>query len=415
MPWNRTNPEKERMAFVVEHQQHTQTMMALCRAYGVSRKTGYRWVNRVAAEGPAGCRDRSRAPKQHPRAVPKRIRQAMVETRLAHPTWGPRKILAFRRQQEPGSQWPAASTIGAILTQEGLTHPRRRRRAGSPYGQPFQACLGPNDVWCADFKGWFRTGDGVRCDPLTITDAYSRMLLSGVALLAPTYAMVRPVFEAAFRQYGLPLAIRTDNGPPFASLAAGGLSQLSVWWLKLGIQPERIDPGHPEQNGRHERMHRTLKAETASPPARDCGEQQARFDAFQEEYNRVRPHEALGQRPPATLYIPSSRPYPASLLEFTYPHADLVRRVRSSGDIKWRQHSIFLSEVLGGESVGLYHRLEGTWEVRFGPIVLGYIQEHDHAPRLRRPALPRPDGSPSGLTRNQEKCYLCRRSNVLPM
>jgi len=391
MPWNRTNPEKERMAFVVEHQQRTHSMTTLCRAYGVSRKTGYRWVHRVAAEGPAGCRDRSRAPKQHPHAVPQQIRRVMAETRLAHPSWGPRKILAFWQLQEPGCQWPAASTIGTILAQEGLVHPRRRRRASPPYGQPFQSCRGPNDVWCADFKGWFRTGDGVRCEPLTITDAYSRMLLRAVALLAPTYATVRPVFEAAFREYGLPSAIRTDNGPPFATLAAGGLSQLSVWWLKLGIQPERIEPGHPEQNGRHERMHRTLKAETAKPPARDCREQQVRFDAFQGEYNHIRPHEALGQRSPATLYVPSPRPYPAPLLEFTYPYADLVRRVRSSGDIKWQQHSIFLSEVLGGETVGLYHRLEGAWEVRFGPIVLGCFQEQDPAPRLRRPRPP--DGS----------------------
>ena len=392
MPWNRTNPEKERMAFVVEREQRSRSMTALCWSYGVSRRTGYRWLSRVAVEGPAGCKERSRAPKRHPQAVPKRILQVIVETRLTHPTWGPRKILAFRREQEPESRWPAASTIGAILGQEGLVQPRRRRRASPPYGQPFQTCRDPNDVWCADFKGWFRTGDGVRCDPLTITDACSRMLLRGVALLAPTYANVRPVFEAAFREYGLPLAIRTDNGPPFATLAAGGLSSLSVWWLKLGIQPERIEPGHPEQNGRHERMHRTLKAETASPPAGDCREQQARFDAFQAEYNCVRPHEALGQRPPATLYVPSSRPYPTTLLEFTYPYADLVRRIRSSGDIRWRQHSIFVSEVLGGETVGLYHRSEETWEVRFGPIVLGVFRAHDAPPRLRRPEPPRPYG-----------------------
>lgn len=388
MPWNRTDPEKERMAFVVEYQRGMRSMTALCRAYGVSRKTGYRWVGRVAAEGPAGCRDRSRAPKQHPHALPERIRRVMVETRLAHPTWGPRKILAFWEQQEPGDNWPAASTIGTILAQEGLVHPRRRRHASPPYGQPFQACRGPNDVWCADFKGWFRTGDGVRCDPLTITDAYSRMLLRCAGLLVPTYAAVRPVFEATFHEYGLPLAIRTDNGPPFASLAVGGLSQLSVWWLKLGIQPERIEPGHPEQNGRHERMHRTLKAETISPPAADRLAQQACFDAFQGEYNHIRPHEALGQRPPAVLYVPSPRPYPVPLLEFTYPDADLLRRVRSSGDIKWHQQSIFLSEVLGGEAVGLYHRLEGTWEVRFGPVVLGSFQEQDPAPRLRRPKPP---------------------------
>lgn len=383
MPWNRTDPEKERMAFVAQYQWGERSMTVLCQAFGVSRKTGYHWVQRVAAEGLAGCQERSRAPHHHPHAVPQAVRATVIEARLAHPTWGPKKLQAHLLVTQPQQRWPARSTMGAVLAQEGLVVPRRKRRACPPYTQPFQACQGPNDVWCADFKGWFRTGDGVRCDPLTLTDAYSRMLLRCVALSRPTLVEVRPVFEAAFQEYGLPRAIRTDNGPPFAACSVSGLSALSLWWLKLGIVPERITPGHPEENGRHERMHRTLKAETATPPAAHRAAQQAAFDRFREEYNLVRPHEALGQRPPSTRYVPAPRPYPRKLAAFTYPHADAVRNVRSSGDIKWHQHSIFLSEVLGGEPVGLYQRASGLWEVQLGPLTLGTFQEQEPEPRLR--------------------------------
>ena len=382
MPWNRTNPEKERMAFVVAYQQEQDCMTALCRAFGVSRKTGYMWVARVEADGPVGCRERSRAPQHHPHAVAAEVRAVVVAARLAHPTWGPRKLRAHLRGTQSQHVWPAPSTMGTFLAQEGLVAPRRKRRASPPYTQPFQACQGPNDVWCADFKGWFRTGDGQRCDPVTLTDAYSRVLLRCVALSHPTLAEVRPVFEAAFQEYGLPLAIRTDNGTPFASTSVSGLSTLSLWWLKLGIIPERIAPGHPEQNGRHERMHRTLKAETAAPPAANCQAQQAAFDRFQTEYSTVRPHEALGQRPALTRYVPSPRPYPRELREFTYPHADAVRQVGSEGTIRWHQQRLFLSEVLSGEPVGLYHRASGLWEVQLGPLTLGTFQEHDPEPRL---------------------------------
>lgn len=383
MSWNRTDPEKERMAFVVAHSQGERSMTALCQGFGVSRKTGYKWVARVAGDGPGGCCDRSRAPHDHPRAVAPAVRAAVVAARLAHPTWGPRKLRAHLERTQPEQAWPAPSTMGAFLVQEGLVVPRRKRRASPPYTQPFQACQGPNDVWCADFKGWFRTGDGVRCDPLTLTDAYSRMLLRCVALGHPTLAEVRPVFVEAFQEYGLPLAIRTDNGPPFASCSVSGLSALSLWWLKLGILPERITPGHPEENGRHERMHRTLQAETAAPPAANQPAQQTRFDHFQVEYNTVRPHEALGQRPPALFYVPSPRPYPRALQEFTYPFADAVRHVGTEGTIRWHQHRLFLSEVLAGEPAGLYQRASGLWEVQLGPLWLGTFDDRDATPRLR--------------------------------
>lgn len=383
MPWNRTNPEKERMAFVAYYQRGRDPMTALCQAFGVSRKTGYKWVERVQVEGPSGCQERSRAPQHHPHAVTPARRAAVVAARLAHPTWGPRKLRAYLALRQPEQVWPAASTMGTFLAQEGLVVPRRRRRHTPPYRQPFQACQGPNAVWCADFKGWFRTGDGLRCDPLTITDAYSRVLLRCVALRHPTLTEVRPVFEEAFQEYGLPLAIRTDNGPPFAAASVAGLSALSLWWLKLGILPERIEPGKPAQNGRHERLHRTLKAETASPPAANQGAQQGTFDRFQAEYNTVRPHEALGQRPPSTCYVPSPRPYPRALAEFTYPYADALRHVGSEGTIRWHQHRLFLSEVLAGEPVGLYQRASGLWEVQLGPLWLGTFDDRDSAPRLR--------------------------------
>lgn len=383
MPWNRTDPSKERMMLVAAQQRGTETMTALCQTFGISRKTGYKWLHRVAQEGPVGCQEHSRAPQHHPHAVPALVRDALRELRLAHPTWGPRKLLAYLEATEPAQAWPAASTIGTCLVQAGLVRPRRTRRRTPPYRPPFQACQGPNDVWCADFKGWFRTGDGRRCDPLTISDAYSRMLLRCTALSTPTLAQVRPIFVEAFAEYGLPLAIRTDNGTPFASSSASGLSALSLWWLKLGIRPERIRPGHPEENGRHERMHKTLKAETAAPPKADQVAQQAAFACFQQEYNTMRPHEALGQRPPSTHYVSSPRSYPRPLESFTYPYADAVRHVGSEGTIRWQQHRLFLSEVLAGEPVGLYQRASGLWEVRLGPLWLGTFDNRDPAPRVR--------------------------------
>jgi hypothetical protein len=240
-------------------------------------------------------------------------------------------------------------------------------------------------VWCADFKGWVRTADGSRCDPLTISDAFSRMLLCCQILPKTDYAHVRPAFERAFRDYGLPLAIRTDNGPPFASVGAGGLSPLSSWWIKLGIMPERIPPGHPEHNGRHERMHRTLKQATMRPPAATPAAQQHRCDAFRLDYNTVRPHQALGQVPPATVYLPSPRPYYQQVEDPCYPSVAQVRRVRSNGQIKWRGGLVFVSEALVGELVGITEHKD-AWLVSFGPIPLGLLHLNkttlEHAPQV---------------------------------
>ena len=302
----------QRVAFIADWLRDEWTMTELAERYGISRKTAYKWVDRYQADPEHGLAERSRAPHRHGRAMADDLRAMIVALRQAHPQWGPKKLRPILQEREPGRDWPATSTMGDLLRREGWSAPRRRARYLVPLTQPLAVAQAPNDVWTADFKGWFRTADGTRCDPLTIADACSRFVLC-CRIVAPTGLGVRPWFDRAFRDYGLPRALRTDNGSPFASTGAGRLSQLAVWWLKLGIQLDRIDPGHPEQNGRHERFHLTLQEDTTSPPARTARQQQARFDRMQVEFNTERPHEALGQQPPARVYVPSPRRYPARL------------------------------------------------------------------------------------------------------
>jgi putative transposase len=264
------------------------------------------------------------------------------------------------------------STRGAILDRYGLVQRRRHHRRAVPTAPPLTVATAPNDVWCTDFKGWFRTGDGRRCDPGTLQDACSRMLLACAVVERPDTVHLRPVFKRAFQEYGLPRVIRSDNGPPFGSTGLGGLTELNVWWVKLGIQVERIAPGHPEQNGQLERLHRTLKADCCSPPAATCPLQQERFATWRVEYNTERPHEALGQTPPAAHYTPSLRRYPARFEDPPYPRDAIVRRVRSNGEIKWRGGLVYVSAALQGEAVGLLETPTG-WTIRFGPILLGLV------------------------------------------
>jgi len=365
----------ERLKFIADCLKDEWSLSDLCQYYGISRKSGYKWLARYLAEGPSGLHDRSRAPNHHPNAVHKMIQDRIVAFRAEHPHWGPRKLVHRLRQLEPDTRWPAPSTVGEILKRYGLTVPRRRKRRTPPYAQPFREGLQPNDVWCADFKGWFRTQCGTRIDPLTISDAVSRYLLRCQALMRPTRTTAQAVFTAAFQEFGLPAAIRTDNGVPFASTGLGGLSRLSVWWLRLGILPERIRPGHPEENGRHERMHRTLKQATAKPPRATPKAQQQTFDRFRTEYNQERPHEALDMQTPAQHYQPSPRPFPARLPEMEYPSGYLVRRVRSNGQIRWQGRLIFVSEVLIGHRVGLIEVDNGTWRLDFGALKLALFDE----------------------------------------
>ena len=361
---------EEKLRFVFEYERDEQTMTELCQSFGIARETGYVWLRRYRAYGINGLLELNRAPQRHPNQTAIAIEEAVLGLREAHMRWGPRKLKRILERDQPGRGWPATSTIGEMVKRAGLVVPRKKRRKTEPYSEPLAHADGPNRVWCADFKGWFRTQDGARIDPLTISDAYSRYLLRCQAVEKTDTERVRAIFEAGFREYGLPQAIRTDNGAPFASAALGGLSRLAVWWIKLGIVPERIEAGHPEQNGRHERMHRTLKQEAAMPPAQNRRAQQRELDRFRQEYNEVRPHEALGMQTPAGIYVPSLREYPARVPEPEYPASMLVRSVKSHGHFRWKQHDVFLSEVLWGERIGLLPVDEDWFTVYFAHLPL---------------------------------------------
>lgn len=382
----------QRVAFIADWLRDEWTMSDLAYRYGISRKTAYKWVERYEGDPAHGLADRSRAPKAHGRAMADAVRDAVLALRRAHPRWGPKKLRAVLQDRGPRRAWPAASSMGDLLRREGLSQPRRRARYIVPLTHPLAAAATPNDVWTADFKGWFRTADGTRCDPLTITDACSRLVLC-CRIVSPTDSGVRPWFERTFREYGLPRALRTDNGPPFATPGPGQLSQLAVWWLKLGIQLDRIDPGHPEQNGRHERFHLTLQEETTTPPARTPRQQQVRFDRLRHEFNTERPHEALGQQPPSRVHVASSRPYPPRLEDPWYDATHEIRRVRHNGEIKWRGELVFISAAVRREIVGIAETERGDWIVRFMHLELGRIDRDTrrftaawHGRRRRRAA-----------------------------
>lgn len=351
---------------------------ALCRLYGVSRKTGYKWLERFRAGGMAALEDGSHAAHRQPRRISDEVEQRVIEARREHPSWGPKKLRAWLERCEPETVWPAPSTIGEALKRAGLVHGRSgKRRLGEAASSPLQPARHANEIWTIDYKGEFRTGDGVWCYPLTVVDAHSRFLLGCAAHLSPCHEQARRSLERLFRERGLPERIRSDNGTPFASTGAGRLSRLNVWWWKLGIVVERIEPGKPQQNGRHERMHRTLKAETARPPAGSQRDQQRRFDRFREEYNQERPHESLGQRPPATFYEPAERKYPNQVPEPEYPGHWERRRVRRDGSVKFHGSLYFLSEALAGETTGWVEIDEAIWQVWFGPVELAVYDAID--------------------------------------
>ena len=372
MPWTETCPMDQRVAFIADWLRGEWTMTELADRYAISRKTAYKWVDRYEVDPEHGLAERSRAPTVHGRAMEDATREAVLALRRGHPHWGPKKLRAILTARKPCGAWPAASTMGDLLRREGLSQPRRRTRYLVPLTQPLAAAQAPNDVWTADFKGWFRTGEGTRCDPLTVADACSRFVLC-CRIVAPSERGVRPWLERTFREYGLPRALRTDNGSPFATTGPGRLSHLAVWWLRLGIQLDRIDPGHPEQNGRHERFHLTLQQETTTPPAPTPRQQQRRFDRQRGEFNTERPHEALNQQPPARHYVASPRPYPSRLEEPWYDATHQVRRVKEKGQIKWQGQSVFISEAVRGECVGLAETERGDWTVRFMSVELGRL------------------------------------------
>ena len=382
MGWKETCAVEERMRFMVAVEKGEESFAAICRRFDVSRKVGYKWLARFEEEGAVGLLDRSRAPRHHPQAMPESIAERCLEVRRSHPTWGPVKVRAYLERRSAGMEWPAASTIGALFDREGLTVKRKLRRRSPPSSAPFAHCEAANDVWCIDFKGWFLTGDGKRCEPLTISDAYSRYLLRCQALSRTDTEHVWPVLDAAFREFGLPRYMRSDNGSPFASRGAGGLSQLSVKLIKAGVMPERIAPGKPQQNGRHERMHLTLLQDVANPPASSMREQLKRLHDFQRLYNEERPHQALDNATPADRYEASLRRYDGILREPDYDDNQEVRRVRSNEEIKLNGNMIYISGALVGEPVGLAETGDG-WTVCYGPVVLGSIAYRDD--QLRKP------------------------------
>jgi putative transposase len=364
----------ERVKFIADQLTGSWTMTELCELYEISRKTGYKWVDRYRLEGAAGLRERSHAPLVHGRATPQNIVDAIIALRRERPTWGPRKIISKLAAGQSEIEWPSASTAGEILKRAGLICDRKFRRRGPPRLGELTVPLHANHVWGLDHKGWIRLGDGSRAEPFTVTDGFSRYLISLTATGSTRYAECKPPLERAFREYGLPEVIRSDNGSPFASTGITGLTALSVWWIKLGIRHERIDPGHPQQNGRHERFHLTL-LEAMRPPPLSRAAQARRFTAFAHDYNEERPHEALGQRPPASVYQASPRALPKRLPEPDYPTDAEVRQVRSNGEIKWRGDFVHLCSALAGETVALEEIENGQWQVRFFDVPIGIIDQ----------------------------------------
>jgi len=375
MPWNETSSMTERMRFITLHQEGLYSMSELCQRFGISRQTGYKWLGRFQEAGLEGLQDQSRAPHTSPHRTGEAVEAALLAARRAHPHWGPLKLRDYLQPRRPDLGWPAPSTIGELLKRHGLVQAKARRRRSSHPGSGPLSTTAPNQVWCVDFKGEFPTRDGVDCYPLTVTDAHTRYLLACQARPSTAQAGVFPVFSRLFAEHGLPEAIRSDNGTPFATAALCGLSQLSVWWLKLGITHQRIAPGRPEQNGRHERMHRTLKAETTRPPASDHQRQQERFDAFLQEYNEERPHAALGGKTPASLWTPSSRRLPGRVLPWEYPGHYLVRGISRAGNFCFQNRPVFLSRTLTGEQIGLEETGDGIWSVSFREYLLARFDE----------------------------------------
>ncbi|MEH2622526.1 putative transposase [Bradyrhizobium sp. AZCC 1719] len=396
MGWKETCAVEERMRFVFAAEKGEDSFAAICRRFGVSRQNGYKWLARYREAGLEGLQEHSRAPLHHPQAIAEDIAERCLAVRRAHPTWGPLKVRAYLERRAPATEWPAASTIGALFDREGLTVKRKLRRRSPPSSAPFAHCEAANDVWCIDFKGWFLTGDGKRCEPLTITDAHSRYLLRCQALPRTDTEHVWPVLDAAFREFGLPRYMRSDNGSPFASRGAGGLSRLSVKLIKAGVTPERIAPGKPQQNGRHERMHLTLLQEVADPPADSMREQLKRLRKFQHFYNEERPHQALDNATPADRYQISARRFDGILREPNYDDDQEVRRVRHNGEIKLDGNMIYISEALVGEPVALAETEDG-WSVCYGPVVLGTIAYRGD--RLRKPKR-----KGCGLVDNAARC-----------
>jgi transposase InsO family protein len=369
----------ERNRFIDDALSDRFTMAALCARYGVSRRVGYKWLARFEEEGRRGLRNRSRAPHHCPHRIRPELAELLCAFRREHPFWGARKLLRIlAKRHRDIRDWPAASTTADLLARRGLVQRRRRRRVPVHPGVVAPVTTTPNDLWTADFKGEFRTGNGLYCYPLTIADQHTRFLLTCHGLLSTQTVTARPVFERTFGEYGLPRAIRTDNGVPFATQAIHGLSFLNVWWMRLGIQHQRILPGRPDQNGAHERMHRTLKRQAVRPVQRSCAAQQRAFDAFRREYNTERPHEALDQDTPSSRYAASPRPYPNRLPPLEYPGHFVVKKVTTGGTFRFRRKLLHLANALVDQPIGLEETDDGIWAIHFNTVLIATLDERDY-------------------------------------
>ncbi len=375
MPWDQSTTMDQKRLFIADYLTRSFSIVELCARYGVSRPTGYKWIDRFLENGQSGLEERSRRPVGCPHRTSDDVVRRVIDLRRKHPHWGAKKLLKILNTRHPEVDWPARSTISELLKRHGLVEKKRRRTYPGHPGKPVTSMDRSNDVWCADYKGEFKTGDGIYCYPLTITDGCTRYLLACKGLYSTNHVRAKSVFKSVFRNFGLPAIIRTDNGPPFATTAIGRLSRLSVWWIRLGIFPELIQPGRPDQNGRHERMHKTLKQETTRPPAATMRAQQFRFNRFVEEFNTVRPHEALDQETPDSRYQTSSREFPLGLPPIEYPSHFETRLVSRNGGFRWSAHRVPITHTLEGEYVGLEEVDDGVWDVYFGTVRLGQMDE----------------------------------------
>jgi len=373
----------EKILFIADYLREAGNFSQLCERYGISRKTGYKWVERYQSAGLEGLEERSRRPHTVAGEIPYTICKAIMELRRqGRDPLGPKKIQVLLSQRFPDQSTPSKTSIYNVLKREGMLEPKRRRRRVQPSPNRLMPATAPNELWSADFKGQFKMGNGHWCYPLTVMDHASRYLLGCQGLDGARFVESQAVFKRLFQEYGLPHRMRTDNGVPFASTATGGLSHLSVWWIRLGIVPERIEPGQPQQNGRHERMHRTLKLAVTHPPSANLSAQQTQFDRFRVDYNEQRPHEGLGQRSPQSCYNPSSRSYPQRLPELEYPGYFQRQKVSVNGVAYWTGRRIYIGYLLAGEWVGLEEVGDGVWAVYFGPVRLGLFDERQTKGRL---------------------------------
>ncbi len=372
MPWKETSVMEQREKFIIAWQSGRYSKTDLCQRFNISRPTGDKWIKRHFEYGLSGLADRSKAPKRHPNATPIAICELLIKAKQQRPHWGPRKLLNRLRVEYPDLDFPANSTGDLILKRAGLVKPRRRKRKTPADSLPFSDCTSVNQCWSVDFKGDFVMGNKRRCYPLTITDNYSRYVLLCQAAHNTRRTTVFPYFERIFKEYGLPWCIRSDNGVPFASRALGGISKLSKWWIDLGIRPERIELGKPQQNGRHERMHRSLKdyLNRLEKIEYNLEKQQKQFDYFIKEFNEYRSHESLGDKTPMSVYQPSLRTYPNRIEAYDYGTGAILRKVKQSGEIKWQGKTFYLSQVLAGEAIALIPYADGIWEIyyRFHPL-----------------------------------------------